>query len=678
MDSARVRRLSLPLSIHLLTAAGCNDPPATNGDDTTDGSSTSPDVTTTTSGAVDSTAGPDDSTSSSSGPGESTGSSSGGDTSGPGTSTGPEGTTGGTTDGGESTTGGMEVPPDAPVLELAYAQVKRFDFTWGAAAGADYYQLLESATPGDPFVQVGPDLMVETASLSQPLHFRLQASYVLRACNAAGCTDSAQVDVVGSLAEAVGYFKASNTDGSDLFGISVALSDDGSTLVVGATGESSAATGIDGDQASDAVLNAGAAYVFVQDAMGEWSQQAYVKASNPNASDAFGTSVALSADGSTLVVGAPYEASAATGIGGNQASNTAPASGAAYVFVRTGTDNWAQQAYVKASNTGFGDVFGNRVALSDDGNTLAVAAGGEASNATGIGGNQANNTAFGAGAVYVLVRDAAGAWSHQAYVKASNTASGDGFGSGVALSGDGNTLAVGAFGEDSVATGVGGDQADNGATQAGATYLFVRDGAGAWSQQAYVKAPNTDAQDYFGWSVALSGDGDTLVVGAYGEDGDGSDPTDDSLSDAGAAYVIVRDGAGLWSHQAYVKASSPDAQDSFGWSVSTTATGDVLAAVAYGEASAAVGIGGDDADDSAAQAGAAYVLVRDAMGQWSQRAYVKAPNAAASDAFGWWVTTSGDGNVLAVGSQGEDGNATGIAGNQANNAAASAGAVYVY
>jgi FG-GAP repeat len=142
-----------------------------------------------------------------------------------------------------------------------------------------------------------------------------------------------------------------------------------------------------------------------------------------------------------------------------------------YVFLRDGAGAWSQQAYVKASNTGVDDSFGWSVALSGDGNTLAVGAEREDSNATGIGGNQADNSVGSGGAVYVLVRDGAGAWSHHGYVKGSNTGP-DVFGYRVALSGDGNTLAVGANEEDSNATGLGGDQLDDTASNAGAVYLY--------------------------------------------------------------------------------------------------------------------------------------------------------------------------------------------------------------
>jgi hypothetical protein len=201
-----------------------------------------------------------------------------------------------------------------------------------------------------------------------------------------------------------------------------------------------------------------------------WTQEAYVKASNAGTIDYFGTSIALSRDGSTLAVGAFQEASAATGIDGNQADNSASGAGAVYVFTRAGT-TWTQQAYVKASNARGGSWFGDSVALSDDGSTLAVGSYGEASAATGIGGNQTDNTTPNAGAVYVFTR-ADTTWKQQAYVKASNTGGGDGFGQRVALSADASTLAVAAPNETSTATGIDGDQTDDTAPRAGAVYVF--------------------------------------------------------------------------------------------------------------------------------------------------------------------------------------------------------------
>ncbi len=470
------------------------------------------------------------------------------------------------------------------------------------------------------------------------------------------------------------YLKASNTGANDLFS-SVALSADGSTLAVGAAGEASAATGVDGNQADNSAPDAGAVYMFTRSGT-RWSQQAYLKASNTSAFDGFGERVALSDDGSTLVVCAYQEASAATGIGGNQADNSAPLAGAAYVFARSDT-TWSQQAYVKASNTEADDYFCYNATLSGDGSTLAVSAVQEASAATGIDGSQADNSALYAGAVYVFVRSGA-TWSQQAYVKASNTGVGDVFGRSLALSDDGSILAVAAFREASATTGVGGDQADNSASSAGAVYVFARSGV-TWSQQAYVKASNTGADDEFGRVLALSGDGSTLAVAASGEasaaTGINGNQTDDSAPDAGAVYVFARSGA-TWGQQAYVKASNTGAGDSFA-SVALSEDGSILVVGAPGEASAAAGLGGDQADNSAAAAGAIYVFARSGT-TWSQRDYVKASNTGAEDNFGIRVAVSGDGSTVAVGANGEDSAALGIEGNQADNSALGSGAVYVF
>ena len=239
------------------------------------------------------------------------------------------------------------------------------------------------------------------------------------------------------------------------------------------------------------VETAGARYPITIDPL---AQQAYLKASNTEANDLFGISVAIS--GETVVVAARGEDSNATGVNGDQTDNSAPESGAAYVFVRDGA-TWSQQAYLKASNTEALDLFGSSVAIS--GETIVVAASGEDSNATGSNGDQSNNSAPFSGAAYVFVRDGA-SWSQQAYLKASNTEAGDSFGTSVAISGE--TVVVGAEEEDSSASGINGDENDNSAPDSGAAYVFLRDGA-TWSQQAYVKASNTEADDVFGFSVAI-------------------------------------------------------------------------------------------------------------------------------------------------------------------------------
>ncbi len=308
------------------------------------------------------------------------------------------------------------------------------------------------------------------------------------------------------------YIKASNTGGADRFGTSVSLSANGNTLAVGAWGEDSSSTGVNGTQFND-VSDTGAVYLF-RSSSSAWAQQAYIKASNAGSDARFGESVSLSADGNTLAVGASYEDGSSTGVNGAQNSTASSNSGAVYVF-RFSSSTWAQQAYVKASNTGAGDQFGDSVDLSDDGNTLAVAAIRESGSSTGVNGAD-NDAASTAGATYVFRFDTTSStWSQQAYIKALNSGGGDQFGWGISLNGDGNTLAVGAFLEDGSATGVGGED-NNGTSNAGATYVFEF-ANGAWAQQAYIKATTSSVNAYFGNSVSLSSNGNSLAVGAAGE-----------------------------------------------------------------------------------------------------------------------------------------------------------------
>ncbi|MBT8131364.1 MAG: hypothetical protein KJO35_03775, partial [Gammaproteobacteria bacterium] len=229
--------------------------------------------------------------------------------------------------------------------------------------------------------------------------------------------------------------------------------------------------GIDGNQSSDAFINAGAAYIFTRDVFG-WSQQTYIKASNTDPDDFFGQTIAVSTDGNTLAVGAIGEDSSATGVNGDQSDNSISFSGAVYTFARDGNDMWSQQAYIKAVNPGISDQFCISLDLSGDGNRLVVGADFEDSNATGINGDPNNDNANNSGAAYVYNRDGAGVWSPGDFIKASNTDFNDEFGWSVTLSGDGGRLAVGGVIEASSATGVNGDQSDNSVMQAGAAYVF--------------------------------------------------------------------------------------------------------------------------------------------------------------------------------------------------------------
>jgi hypothetical protein len=437
---------------------------------------------------------------------------------------------------------------------------------------------------------------------------------------AARASRSSAIDSVGQVA----YLKASNTGNSDLFGCSMAAS--GNTLVVGARGESSNSTGVNGDGTNNGASGSGAAYVFVQDASG-WSQQAYVKASNTGSGDNFGFAVAIS--GNTLVVGSPDEDSNATGVNGDEANNGATNSGAAYVFVRTGT-TWTQQAYLKAPIRGAGHRFGYSVAISGD--RIVV-------------GAPVHDAA------YFFVRNGP-TWSfEQGLVGAGANA-----GISVAISGD--TAVVGA------------SHVNN---SRGAAFVMVRL-LGVWTQQAVLTASYADPGDLFGDAVSISGE--TVVVSAHAEDSDATgvngDESNNLSADSGAVHVFVRDGS-VWTQEAYVKASNAGTSDSFGRTLSIS--GDILVVGTQEEDSGSVGVNGNESDNTASNAGAAYVFTRDDS-TWTQLAYVKASNTQGGDAFGSSVAASG--TRIAVGASSEDSNGTGVNGDQSNNGASSAGAAYPF
>ncbi len=412
------------------------------------------------------------------------------------------------------------------------------------------------------------------------------------------------------------YLKADNTSSYAQFGYSVAVS--GDTAVVGQG-------------------NRNGAYVFVRNGA-TWTQQALLQSDNAFPG-AFGGSVAVSGD--TIVVGSTNQ--------GGPPPFGGP--GAAHVFVRSGT-TWTRQAVLTSAHPGFQTEFGVSVSVSGD--TVVVGA-----------SNPSDNLPL-AGSATVYTRSGS-TWTEQANLKASNPGQNDLFGNSVEVVGD--TLVVGALGEGSSSTGVNSVPNED-AAFAGAAYVFVRNGT-AWSQQAFLKAGNAGAGDYFGRSVALAGD--VIVVGADGEDssttGVNSAPNE-SAADAGAGYVFVRSGT-TWSQQAYLKAGNAGAGDKFGSSAAVT--GDTVVVGAIGEASSTAGVDSTP-NDAAAGAGAAYVFSR-AAAVWTQQAYLKASNPAAGANFGKAVGAAGD--TVIAGANFESSSSTGI-NSTPNTAAPQAGAAYIF
>lgn len=478
------------------------------------------------------------------------------------------------------------------------------------------------------------------------------------------------------------YIKASNADALDLFGGAVAIS--GDTLVVGAPVEASNQTTVtqgSGASGDNSLFRAGAAYVFRRTGQA-WVQEAYLKAPNAD-TDNFGGDVAI--DGDTIAVAAIGEASNQTTITNGataSADESASGAGAVYVFRRTGS-GWAQEAYIKAPNAEALDRFGGSIALSGD--TLVVGSYWEDSNEPTITNGataSADNSALGSGAAYVF-RRTAGAWEAEAYLKPSNTEAGDCFGIAVSISGE--TIVVGASKEDANDTAIANGataSTNNDALDAGAAYVFTREGT-TWSQQAYLKAPNSEAGDQFGSDVAVFGD--TVVIGAYGEDAavgqvlnGATASANNGAPGAGAAYVFRRTGS-LWAQEAYLKAGNPDIDDNFGYAVAVS--GDVIAIGALYEdsAQATIGVGAaTSTDNSLNDAGAAYLFERTGT-SWIPKSYIKAGNAGAGDSFG--IAVGIDGRSVAVGAYYEDSSLTTItegAGTSTDDSAKWAGAAYVF
>jgi len=503
---------------------------------------------------------------------------------------------------------------------------------------------------------------ITTLSVGEPsaVSLRIGANLIKLTAIHAGMSKPYEVTVTRLPTVQQAYIKAQNADTGwgDSFGTALAMS--GDTLVIGVPFDDSAASGIGGDSGSGAMADSGSVQVYRR-VGATWAFEAYIKAANPDAGDRFGTSVAL--DGDRLVVGAPYESSWPTSVQRGTPDNTWPESGAAYVFARQ-NGQWRQTAVLKAASGDAGDRFGQAVAVS--GGSIAIGCPGEDSSATGINANQASNNALQSGAVYVFA-DRFGTWRPQVFLKASNAEAGDLFGSAVSLSAD--TLVVGAPGEASKAAGVGGSQANNAAPGSGAGYVFTRSGA-TWSQQSYLKASNPDAGDHFGGALAIAGD--QVVAGASGEDGNGLSQLDNSRTDAGAAYVFARAG-GVWVQQGYLKASAADAMDEFGAAVALR--GSLTLVGAPGESSGNAGINADPLDNGQPSSGAAYLFARKGSA-WAIAAYLKASNPDANDQFG--ATLAFDGNTAVVAAPSEGSQAVLVGGDQADNTQAGAGAAYAF
>ncbi len=375
----------------------------------------------------------------------------------------------------------------------------------------------------------------------------------------------------------------------DYFGISVAI--DGDTAIVGGTQEDVGAN-----------ANQGAAFIFERDAGGanNWGLVKTIAATDGEANDGFGNSVAISGD--RVIVGAYPDD---TGTNTNQ--------GAAYIFERNsgGANNWGQVTKLTASDGAAQDWFGYSVSISGD--TAIV---GAIFDNVGASSNQ--------GSAYIYERNAGGAnnWGEVKHLFASDGAAGDIFGS-VGISGD--TIIVGAFGDD-----IGGNNAQ------GSAYIFERNfgGANNFGEVKKIFASDGGSPDEFGVTVAI--DGDRVIVGAFLADVGANNYQ-------GAGYIYERNtgGANNWGEVKKLVASDGAADDQFGISVSISGDTAIINAT-YND------IGANT------NQGSAYIFKQNAGGanNWGQVKKIIASDGATDDYFGFSVAVSGD--TAIVGAFGDD------------------------
>ncbi|MCY9870034.1 FG-GAP repeat protein [Vibrio barjaei] len=426
-------------------------------------------------------------------------------------------------------------------IEPIKGAVKSFDFQWQESEFADSYTLCQKAVlvshECEPILEnIAASATSVTIALERILN---DDTFFILAKNSVGTAKSSELTISPDLIQSsIGFIKPQINDSLDAFGQSIAISENGLTLAVGALQESSNTRGINGNEADNSNPLSGAVYVFQRQGS-TWRQNAYLKASNNDALDAFGFSLSLNFDGTLLLVGAPGEAGKSTGIDGDANDNSASYSGASYLFERNG-ESWTQLHYIKASNPDINDSFGYDVSMSRDGTKFAIGAPGEASASMGINNVQSDNSKADSGAVYVFSEDSG--FKQEAYLKASNVNASDRFGYDINLDASGDLLAVGSPHESSSTSGVQGDELLNDAPLSGAVYLFKKE-ANEWQQENYIKATNTDAGDNFGQSLALSGAGENLAVGATKESSDvtlnssqTNAPLDNTLPSSGAVY----------------------------------------------------------------------------------------------------------------------------------------------
>ena len=501
-------------------------------------------------------------------------------------------------------------PPIPAPPTVGYAP-KSFLFGWPAIANASYYRLGEDPGATGSFTVLADNLGSTTYALQELALTQPPAAwrYALQACNANGCSPwSLPVTADGN--RAIGYVKPGAATGIRNFGQGVALSPDGSVMAVGASAT------------VDLFARSGGRW--------QWAQTlSFQVASYPRP--------VVSDDGTLLV-----------GMFGHDGAFADQ--GLVQVFSRT-PSGWTQSDEWNPPAPRYLGNFGAFLGISRDA-TVAV-----------VG----EYVSPGGGSFHVY-RRTGGTWAKETTIEPQHSQPGALFGVMAKVSADGSTIVVGAQYERS---GSLTDETDTGTANAGAAFVYGYDtGAGAWTKRAYLKAPVPGVDDLFGASTAISGDGDTVVIGARNQSVAG-------VLRAGVAYVFRRH-AGAYTLDQTIPAPQPTLNATFGgFGLAITPDGTVLAIAARGDSSNGTGVDADATQGAALTAGAVH-LYRLAGAQFARARYLKAPNTGSGDLFGDVIDIAADGRTIAVGATGESSAASGIGGDQADNSVANRGAAYLY
>jgi len=416
----------------------------------------------------------------------------------------------------------------------------------------------------------------------------------------------------------------------------------------------------------------------------------------------FSTRVALDGSGHTLMAAEPLD--------GRANDPAFPGKGSIFHFDRSAEGAWTQQARLERFTVR--NSFGERMALSSDGSTLAVGVPADVGqvggiNAPEVGAGIPSGMPDGRGGVHIYVRSPGGPWQHQAFLKAAETRYNEQVGLGVSLSANGNRLLAGSqertllftregsrwredwvferrrpggvwLGPGAVISGdglsvairaSGGFEGENATTGYLAVHVFRPcPCATGWRRVADLRSskpmqmPDFVDSDEFGAGLAFSHDGRILAVSAALDRGNAQDQGDGGtgeVSRSGAVYVFARGEGDAWERQAFLKARAAEVGDEMGNGVAISADGRVIVARACGLAANAGGVRRNHAEgaqpglgsdvDCAFYGASAYVFERSADGQWSHvAAVVPAPNELVSAAF-FSFALSADAQTLAFG-----------------------------